>query len=287
LVGDDERWFNTARALYEENRLAARALFAFLALEGSNRQVRQLAEAQVGMSFDGVVGAEPILEALFVTSSYYPNLEQVPEAVRHRLAGDSLSRGDIARATQLLLDLDNPPAGSDYWNWQVLRARVLIMGGQSERGVQALNSLLSRISRPGVPQRDRMLQVIFDLQALTDHSAAIELLQALLVTEENATRRRELLYWMAESENGRDDPITAARLYLRSAQLPGTSSWDPWAQTARFHAATALAKGGFTEDARQILQSLLARTESEKRRARIQREIDQLYLLERRGSSSG
>jgi hypothetical protein len=70
----------------------------------------------------------------------------------------------------------------------------------------------------------------------------------------------------------------AALLYLQSAMLPGPTTMDPWAQTARFNAAESLKKAGLSEDARRIYQGLLKITQDPARRALLNRSIQQLWL---------
>jgi predicted negative regulator of RcsB-dependent stress response len=54
---------------------------------------------------------------------------------------------------------------------------------------------------------------------------------------------------------------------------------DPWAQTARYHAAKALVEAGLLEDARQIYSSLLRATRDASRRAVLENEIQRLHLV--------
>ena len=54
---------------------------------------------------------------------------------------------------------------------------------------------------------------------------------------------------------------------------------DPWAQTARYHAAKALVEAGLLQDARQIYSSLLRATRDASRRAVLENEIQRLHLV--------
>ena len=71
----------------------------------------------------------------------------------------------------------------------------------------------------------------------------------------------------------------AAYLYLKSATLQDPMAMDPWAQTARYHAAKMLAEAGLVEDARQIYSSLLRATRDASRRAVLENEIQRLHLV--------
>ena len=70
----------------------------------------------------------------------------------------------------------------------------------------------------------------------------------------------------------------AARMYLRSAGLIDAYAMDPWAQTARYHAAEALAQSGLIEDARMILEHLLSVTHAPERRSVLKHQLQQLHL---------
>jgi hypothetical protein len=63
--------------------------------------------------------------------------------------------------------------------------------------------------------------------------------------------------------------------------VPQPISQDPWGQTARYQAAKALAQAGLIEDANTLYNGLLKSTDDPARRAVLQREIQQLWLLRR------
>jgi hypothetical protein len=54
---------------------------------------------------------------------------------------------------------------------------------------------------------------------------------------------------------------------------------DPWAQTARYRAAKALAEAGLLEDARRIYNGLLRATDDASRKAVLENEIQRLHLV--------
>ncbi len=283
LRGEDQRWYNLGRDLFAADPLAARGIFAFLSREAKSERIRELAEMQFGLTFPDTPEQATLLELLFLDDTFYPSLNGVPETVRHRLAQAAVQRGEIAEASRRLRDLEEPPPGADFWNWHLLRARILIMGGAPEHGAVALKQLLDRVANPEPAQRDRLLQVVFDLQTMGSHRAAVGLLDQVAQREVDPGVRRELLYWSAESAKALDEYASAARYYLASALEIPEKSWDPWAQTARFQAASVLGRAGMVEDARRLFKAVLERTVDSKRKARIQREIDQLYLT--RGGS--
>jgi hypothetical protein len=98
----------------------------------------------------------------------------------------------------------------------------------------------------------------------------------------NPRTQREILYWIAESKAALGEPQQAAELYLRSASYNHPTGGDMWGQTARFHAAEQLGRAGLTQDARLVFQALLRHTADAKQRAVIERQIQQLWLIETR-----
>src|SRR5699024_10103843 len=89
-------------------------------------------------------------------------------------------------------------------------------------------------------------------------------------------RRRELLYWRAESREGLEQYGAAAALYLRSALLADGRGADAWGQTARYQAAGMLAQAGLVGDARRIYRALLRVTQNENRRSTLRHRLRQL-----------
>ena len=85
---------------------------------------------------------------------------------------------------------------------------------------------------------------------------------------------------MAESRKAQGRFAEAARLYLQSAMHPDPKNMDPWAQTAHYQAAEALAKGGFVRDARNLFERLLRVTDDASRRAVLKRELQKLWLVQ-------
>jgi tetratricopeptide (TPR) repeat protein len=160
---------------------------------------------------------------------------------------------------------------------------VLILGGRIDAGIDALRKLLASKAEL---DPDHVLQVVFDLQTLGRNQAALEFFHALAGRQLDAEHQRELLYWMADSYKALGDHIQAARLYLQSAIRPGPFTMDPWAQTARFHAAEELAAAGLVDDARRLYQQLLNATHDTGRQAVLRRALQQLLLVSPRTAKS-
>lgn len=292
FVGQDCQWFRKARSVdpadpkapragrEKRDAVQARALFAFLTTRAQDERVRAAAHEWLTASlFED--GAIQLVQALYLSSARYPDVNRMPTLVRYRLADKALAEYNVRLAGTLLKDMQAPPAGEDEALWRLRRARVLVYAGDDQTAVALLRGLATGQPKLDPDFADRLLQVVFDLQAIGRHAEALPLLEAVYVRVDNARLRRELLFWQAESQAGLQRYQDAAELFLRSATFGGGSGGDPWGQTARFHAAEALAKAGLTEDARGVYNKLLAVTDDPRRRSVIERNIQQLWLIER------
>ncbi|HWP94403.1 MAG TPA: tetratricopeptide repeat protein [Gammaproteobacteria bacterium] len=280
LIGDDAEWFVAASNLYDRNPLAARALFCVVAFHAHQPSQRDIAHGQ----FAALLAREPqggaVLYALYLRSRHFSAPEAVPAPVRYLLVDYVLQQlGDIPLASRLMQDLDTPPEGVPPGEWHLRRARVFLLGGRVEEGIAVLETLFANEAPP--VEYTRLLQVLFDLQNLGRHREAVGFLERLLARDITGQARRELLFWAADSWGALGDHIRAARLYMRSATLEDPFAMDPWAQTARYRAAEALAAAGLYGDARRLFTSLLNATSDPSRQAVLRQQLQQLVPLER------
>ena len=276
LVGQDDRWYFAATDAIKKTPVRARALFAVLALSGSNPKRREMAHDYLASMISRLPHGGRLLSRLYLDAGRFSDPASLPTTIRYRLVDIALQRNNLELASRLMAGLSAPPTGTDPVDWQLRRARVQIRVGHGAEGAR----LLARILKDGKPldkaHRDRFVQVIFDLQTAGDHRAAIDLLKALLAGKLQTQERRELLFWMADSYNALHRYGRAGRLYLQSAILGNPFAMDAWAQTARFHAAQALARAGFTGDARRLYQGLLNATHDASRRTVLRHKIQRL-----------
>jgi len=280
LLGNDEDWYFPATEAVEKDPLRARVLFAVLSEFGSDVRHRSLAhEYLVGM-LDDLPGAKRLVRRLYLESRHFADVDRLPPVIRYRLIDEALEAGELNTASRLMDGLAEPPAGADRFAWNLRRARVAIFTGKVDAGVKILEQQLAAPAADRAPENtDRLLQVVFDLQTLQAHRQALQLFTALLDKPLEPQQRRELLFWMADSLQALEQYEQAAYLYLKSATLTDVTAMDPWAQTARYHAAQALVEAGLLEDARQIYTSLLHATRDASRKAVLQNEIQRLYLV--------
>jgi tetratricopeptide (TPR) repeat protein len=284
LIGQDAKWFKHAESYKRDDAMQARAFYAFLAGRAADPGKRALATRRLA---DSLIedGRGEVLRALYTASDRYADLDAVPAYVRYRLTEVALDGYDIAFAGRLVRGLDAAPDGQDEKLWALRRARVLVYSGQYADANRLLAGTLTGSKTLSDELIEKILQVIFDMQAAHRHAEAIALLETLLPVAGNRQTQREILYWIAESRAALGEYQQAAELYLRSASQHHPTGGDMWGQTARYHAAEALGKAGLTQDARLVFQALLKHTEDAKQRAVIERSIQQLWLIEKKATT--
>lgn len=278
LLGADDDWYFPATEALEKDPLRARVLFTVLSAHGSTPERRELAHEYLVSLLAALPRGELLVHRLYLDSRRFEGSDKLPGVIRYRLIDEALEGGDLRLASRLMQDMAQPPPGTDVMEWGLRRARVAIHTGQAEQGAATLASLLEG-ERPLLDEQlDRWVQVVFDLQTVAAHQQATDLFERLLRREMPTQRTREILFWQADSWLALGKPARAAYLYLQSATLTDPSAMDPWAQTARYHAAQSLAEAGLLEDARRVYQTLLNSTREPGRRAMLLNEIQRLQL---------
>ncbi len=281
LLGDDENWLTLAENASNITPVKARSLFALLIARSPDSDIVDRAASGYMQTFAEIDEAERILlDNLFNQSQAFSSADKIPPLIRYQLVDLALRSADIEEATRLMSGLTTTPQGTSQFNWQLRQSRVLILGGRYDEGNQVLQSLILAYQEPTKEDTDRILQVLFDMQTVNLHEQAIAHLNQLISLEIDAKQRREILYWIADSYHGLEKYDQAAVLYLQSAMLPGTDAMDPWAQTARYHAAENLQKSGLIDDARRIYQDLLRVAQDPAQRSLLSHNIQQLWLTQ-------
>ena len=217
-----------------------------------------------------------ILKRLLLDSGSFSDLGNLPLDVRYDLVEYLLNSQQIADASRLMDSLAEPPEGTSRLNWQMRRARVLVLAGNSDAGHSAMQQILDENPQLEARQIDRLMQVVFDFQAAGVHTSAINFLRQVAARDLDDQRRRELHFWLGDSFKGKDLHLEAAHNYLLSAGHLDPFSMDQWAQTARFEAAIQLQEAGLREDAARIFQRLKNVSDDPGRRAMLQTRIDRL-----------
>jgi len=280
LIGDDKPWLAAANQAAKKQPVRARAYYALLMLKGQTEASRNRAVNKfIALMHKRRRGAL-LVESLFLDSKQFKSLGDIPLPARLELVDISLARSDIERASDLMATIQQAPKGQDNFVWQLRRARILVLGGETSQGRIALSKLLQQHKTLEQQQLDQVLQVVFDLQTADAHEDALQLFEMLQKYTSDTKKKRELYYWMAESRTALKQYAQAARLYLKSAMLIGEDAMDPWAQTARYQAGVALSRAGMLQDARALFSNLLRVTKDKSRRAVLRHELQKLWLLE-------
>lgn len=279
LIGDDGAWFEAVEAALPQYPVRARSLLAVVAQRGGPGNRAQAHARLLELLQENEPGMATARHA-YLRADRYEDIGSIPRNVRYQLVDDALRRNDVSQATRLLATLAEPPDDVDEFSWQLLRARVLILGGRIDEGVAGLHRVLDENADLAGDRLDRFLQVVFDLQGAEEHEVALELLQRVGLRDLPVKRRRELLYWQAESRKAQERYREAARLYLESATLADPRGGDPWGQTALYQAAGVLTEMGLIGDARRIYRRLLRVTDEPERSATLRNRLQQLRLRE-------
>lgn len=285
LFGDDEAWFKSAETAGRKYPVKRRSLYALLAQRATKGEDRREAHRKLGDAWLEQEDGLEILHRLYLGSSRF-TLAAVPPEVRYRLADRAIAEGDLELASRLLQTLEEAPEGGDLFIWQLRRVKVFLLAGDYPKSEEVMHEILAGSPSLEPKQVDRLIQLIFDLQTVGQNESAYQLLRELYLRSDDPKARRELLYWMADSRLAQEHYLEAGRLYLQSAIVTGPMSMDPWAQTARYQAAKALAKGGLIDDARRLYQQLLRVTNDPARRAVVIRDLEQLHLIDKQHEPS-
>ncbi|HDP89776.1 MAG TPA: hypothetical protein ENN42_07465 [Thioalkalivibrio sp.] len=280
LIGDDAAWLAAAAELDDKAVLQRRAYFAVVALQGAGVRGRDQAHAGLIRSHLAADGGDEVIAALYLQAARFADSSALPGDARQVLSDYALARGDVRLASSLMEGAVRPPADADPYLWQLRRARIHILGGHEEQGIDTLYTVLAQHTHLDKDQADRFMQVLFDLQTAQRHGAVITLFTGLAPRISDRQQQREVLFWQADSYKAQGDFERAAWLYLRSAVLHDPHAFDPWAQTSRFYAAEALAEAGHVADARRLYQQLLQATGEPERQVVLRQKLQALRLRE-------
>jgi len=304
LRGDDVSWYTLASNVYLDEPVIAKSLFAVLSLKSKKPETREQSMMQLVSLIESNDQSLQLVNRLFTESKKIKHLTAVPAKVRYLLVDYSLLQGDVQNAADLMADLNRPPEGQPKFDWNLRRARVLILSGSFKQGADVLHEMLSpeflqsenegegvvdgvtenvspAIKPEGITsdQADKYLQVVFDLQAVGQYQLSLDLFDQLQHTLDDVRLERELYFWKAESFHALEQYSLAAYLFLKSSVSPD-HVYDPWYHTATFRAAESLLEAGMYEDARQRFLHLLSITDNVARRSVIRQRLQKIQLKE-------
>ncbi len=280
LIGDDMKWYKLAEKTDKRYPVGKRSLYALLAHKAFALDIREKSALKLIEMMQEMDNGMAVVRQLFLNSKYFNETSPVPPGPGYILVDQAIREGDLESASRLMRHLPEPPGDVAKFPWQLRRAKVFILAADNHAAVSLLRKLLPAVPSLGKEQRDQLLQLLFDLQNVGAHDDAYALLDEMYRIVPTIELRRELLFWMGDSRLAQKNYVEAAQLYLRSATLSDYESMDPWAQTARYKAASTLAEGGMLADAASIYAHLLRVTEKPERRAVLIRELEQIRMRE-------
>lgn len=286
LKGDDAAWYKRAGEIQKKQPVRARAMYAVIAFTTADETKRQLAHKELVDSLSATDGGLEVVNQLYMQGTRAGSVDNLPAEVRYRLVDHALSVADITLAATMMASLPQPPAGEGYFDWQMRKARVLILEGEYEQGEAELRKSLQNITELNNEMIDRYLQVVFDLQTVKRHEQALELFDLLPIAALDDKLKREIYYWKAESNYEIERYDQAAMLYMKSAKAGDETMTDLWAQSARFKASDALLKARLYDDAQYAYTELLKITSSDSRKRLIRQKLQHIRLLRSSESDS-
>lgn len=282
LVGDEDAWLSKADQLLQDKPATARSLTA-TAEDIAAKAGHSGGELKAQDKLADLIVMDEALDGRFLKYYYIgteskPDLDGIPGLIRYRLFELAIIEGDFELAAQLGEALESPPKGIKDFDWRLRRARVMIMSAKYAKSIAILDGIFEQLVDARERQVDKLLQIVFDFQAVLEHDYALATLSKLENWNLSTKHRREILFWRAESLQAKKQPANAAALYLQSATLLDGFGGDQWGQAARYHAANALAEAGMVSDARYIYEKLLNESKRPVQRAQLRRQIQQLWV---------
>jgi len=255
LVGDDADWLELARTTGKGPD--RRALLASEALLGRTASARQSARLTLidALADAGLPGTAI---RLFAEGPAFQDPGSLSPLTLARLSELALAEKRFSTALSWMDRVADPPEAMAPAPWLLNRARLRVQLGRYEGGADDVQRIIDHPDWLADGDfRDRLLQVLFDLQKADRDAVALRLFRGVYDAVDDGGARRELLFWRAECRESLGEHQRAATLYLRSAAHPDGEMGDPWSRTARFRAAKALAQTAYTDDARRLFRKLL------------------------------
>lgn len=252
LVGDDANWADYAgRRLGTEPQIS-RAFFAHLSQHARSASSRQNAQLQLLYSLEtdrlGLVALRLFEEVL-------TDIDALDRPFRYRLGAMAEAGRRAQFAARLWRDLP-PPPDVDAADWRLRVARQQWRADGQDTGVDPLvrEYATRHAVSPSVVQS--ALVYAAELADAGQHASARRLLEALAPHADPALSRT-ILFRLGSALEAAGELKLAADAYLRAA-LPSSGGIDAAALQARLRAGLALARIGYSEDARSQLEWLIA-----------------------------
>ena len=274
LRGDDNAWMDSAGKAGNMNPIHQRSIYAYLSRNSVTVDGRIKAQNMLVASLKRLKDGDNLITKLYLKQGDATLGQEVISV----LLDKALKERNLERASELISLMDSPEVGNGHFVWSLRKAKIFLLAGNYVQSVEVIDRLIEGLEGISEKNRDRLIQLIFDLQTAHQDVAAVRLLKKIDLQQNDLKLHRELLYWIADSNMALENYRLAAQGYLESAIVPGIDTMDPWAQTARYQAAKALLKAELKGDAKAIYEQLLKFTKNPSRRALLKQELEQIHL---------
>lgn len=201
------------------------------------------------------------------------------------LINTALTKDDLSLAGFVSEQVKGVPEGVNEDLWLLQNARIAILTNKIDIAQNYLNQWFVNIKRPNSAQADQVMQALFDLQKINRHDLALNYFQRLYRHGITPRHQREISFWIAESFEANKEFAKAADYYLASAMMQN-NGFDQWGDAARYRAADCLLNLGLYEDARNLFEDLLKRTDNAQRSNQLKQKLQDLQLLQSTGTKS-
>lgn len=282
VEGLGKPWMSLAAQLAGRHPWAALALLAPVVHGSFAHADREAAALEMAHLLAHFPNGSDLFLFLFLDPHQIPHPSHLPAEVRERLLQPVLAAGHERLAARLIRGLDTPPPGDKPLQWELTRLEINLYGGEMARARRELRADLNHCNP--CPQGGRWLAAAFDLERVHLYQPALRLLHVLAREARTTRERRELLYWLGDDEARMKRWHRAAADYLWSAAVESPFAMDPWAQSARFKAARALAHAGLDADALRQYQALFNASSNVAQKALLADKIRHLKLRQERFS---
>ncbi|MGU9956161.1 MAG: tetratricopeptide repeat protein [Arenicellales bacterium WSBS_2016_MAG_OTU3] len=282
--GQYTAWMTYADSVSTDSPSVSRAIFSYVAQNTVSAEEAIAANGRLAESLYET-DKQRLLFRLYGERGAIAKFSELPDTFVYALADEAVENRFLRRAAALTKHLNTPPPNVSPDTWELKQARLAVYSQDIDRAEQILQNWVSKKTMITAEEADRMLQVVFDLQAVDEHSAVLALLNQMQDRLMETRQQREVLYWRADSLRAQKRYEQAAESYLASAFSFGDVN-DLWGQSARVKAAEAMTDAGLTDDARNVYKALLRITQDRSQRAELTRRLQKLLLKQPPESST-
>lgn len=254
LFGSDAGWADLARESAAADPVMARAIWAYLAREAKDPELRSAAQQQL---LDQLLAQHLDRAALRLFVSAWPGLpaSSFNSTVRYRLGALALDAKEYPLAVGLWRDLTTLPDGVSGADWQVRRALLFTRQQDWPAASHAVSAWLEQESVAGLTAGWQMLAVVQRISQQPSMVVPARDLLLRLLPVVAPVQRRVVLHRLGQLADAEQQWAQAALWYLQAAtQLPQA---DGFAWQARLDAAASLDKAGLHDDAGQQYELVL------------------------------